>query len=71
MAKKSKKHKAIERYTDMEIPKFLVDEVCEVKEIYVNCDRSTLERECTRMYAYVKVSEAYIDELECKIINRV
>lgn len=33
MAQKSKKHKAIERYTDMEIPKFLVDEVCEVDEL--------------------------------------
>lgn len=66
---KNKKHKFIERYTEMEIPKCFVDEVCEAKDIYTNCDRSTLERECTRMFAYIKVSEAYIDELECKIIN--
>lgn len=66
---KSKKHKAIERYTDMKIPKCFVDEVCEAKEISANCDRSTLERECTRMFAYIKVLEAYIEELECKIIS--
>lgn len=66
---KSKKHKAIERYTDMEIPKCIVDEVYEAREIYENCDRSILEKECTRMFAYIKVSEAYIEELECKIIN--
>lgn len=53
----------------MEIPKCFVDEVCEAKGIYENCDRSTLEKECTRMFAYIKVSEAYIDELECKIIE--
>lgn len=34
-----------------------------------NCDRTTLELECTRMFAYMKVSEAYIEELECKIIE--
>ena len=66
---KNKKHKFIERYTEMEIPKYFVDEVCEAKGIYENCDRSTLERECTRMFAYIKVSEAYIEELECKIIS--
>ena len=67
--KKSKAHKAIERYTDMNIPKCFVNEVLEAKEVYENCDRSTLERECTRMFAYIKVFEAYIEELECKIIN--
>lgn len=66
---KNKKHKFIERYTEMEIPICFVDEVCEVREIYENCDRSTLEKECTRLFAYIRVSEAYIDELETKIIN--
>ena len=66
---KNKKHKFIERYTEMEIPKCFVDEVCEAKGIYENCDRSTLEKECTRMFAYIKVSEAYIEDLECKIIE--
>ena len=42
----SKKHKRIERYTEMEIPKCFVDEVCEAKGIYENCDRNTLEKEC-------------------------
>lgn len=67
--KKSKTHKAIERYTEMEIPKCFVDEVCEAKSIYENCDRSTLEKECTRMHAYIMVMESYIEELETKIIN--
>ena len=71
MKRKSKKHKAIERYTDIEIPKCLVDEVCEAKEIYANCDRSTLEKVCTRLFAYIKVSEAYIDELETKLIKMI
>lgn len=66
---KSKKHKRIERYTDMEIPPCFVNEVSEARDIYENCDRSTLERECTRMFAYIKVSEAYIEELEYKIIS--
>ncbi len=69
MEKKSKAHKAIEIYTDMKIPKCFVNEVLEAKEIYKNCDRTTLERECTRLFAYIKVSDAYIEELECKIIN--
>lgn len=68
---KSKKHKAIERYTDMEIPKCFVNDVCEAREIYENCDRSTLEKECTRLFAYIKVSEAYIDELETKLIKMI
>jgi hypothetical protein len=51
---KNRKHKFIERYTEMEIPKCFVDEVCEAKGIYENCDRSTLEKECTRMFAYIK-----------------
>lgn len=67
--KKSKTHKAIERYTEMEIPKCFVNEVCEAKGIYENCDRSTLEKECTRMHAYIRVMEACIEELECKITN--
>lgn len=71
MAKKSKKHKAIERYTDIKIPKCFVDEVCEAKGIYENCDRSTLEKECTRMFAYIKVMEGYIDELETKLIKMI
>lgn len=66
---KNRKHKFIERYTGVEIPKCFVDEVCEAKCIYENCDRSTLEKECTSMFAYFKVMEAYIEELECKIIN--
>lgn len=66
---KSKKHKRIERYTDMKIPPCFVNEVSEAREIYENCDRSTLEKECTRMFAYIKVTEAYIEDLECKIIN--
>lgn len=68
---KSKKHKRIERYIEMEIPKCFVDEVCEAKGIYENCDRSTLEKECTRMFAYIKVSEAYIDELETKLTKMI
>jgi hypothetical protein len=71
MAKKSKKHKRIERYTDMEIPPCFVNEVSEAREIYENCDRSTLEKECTRLFAYIKVSEAYIDELETKLIKMI
>lgn len=67
--KKSKKHKFIERYTEMEILKCFVNEVCEAKGIYENCDRSTLEKECTRMHVYISVMEAYIEELETKIIN--
>lgn len=66
---KSKKHKRIERYTDMEIPRRFVNKVSEAREIYANCDRSTLEKECTRLFAYIKVMEGYIDELEIKIIN--
>ena len=46
----------------MEIPKCFLNEVCK------NCDRSTLERECTRMFAYIKVMEAYIEELELKLV---
>lgn len=69
--KKSKKHKLIERYTDMEIPLCFVKEVCEAKGIYENCDRTTLERECVRMFAYLKVTEAYIEELESKLIDAV
>ena len=65
--KKSKTHKAIERYTEMEIPKCFVDEVCEAKSIYENCDRSTLEKECTRMHAYIVVMASYIEEFETKI----
>ena len=68
---KSKKHKRIERYTDTKIPKCFVDEVCEAREIYENCNRSTLEKECTRLFAYIKVSEAYIDELETKLIKMI
>lgn len=68
---KNKKHKFIERYTEMEIPKCFADEVCEAKGIYENCDRSTLEKECTRMFAYIKVTEAYIEELETKLIKMI
>ena len=64
---KSKRHHSIERYLGMEIPKCFLDEVCEATEIYKNCDRSTLERECSRMFAYIKVTEAYIKELELKL----
>ena len=67
--KKSKAHKALERYLDMPVPKCFLNEVLDAKNIYANCDRSTLEKECTRMFAYIKVSEAYIEELECKIID--
>ena len=67
--KKNKSHKSIERYTGMEIPSCFVKEVCEAKSIYENCDRTTLEKECTRMFAYIKVTEAYIEELESKLIN--
>lgn len=68
---KNKKHKFIERYTEMEIPKCFVNDVCEAKGIYENCDRSALEKECTRMFAYIKVTEAYIDELEAKLIKMI
>ena len=53
----------------MEIPLCFVKEVCEAKCIYENFDRTTLEKECTKMFAYVKVMEAYIEELESKLIN--
>jgi hypothetical protein len=66
MAKKSKKHYAIERYLGMEIPKIFLNKVCEATTVYRNCDRSTLERECVRMFAYINVMEAYIEELEHK-----
>lgn len=71
MAKKKKNHahKFLEKYLDMPIPKEFYKEVLDAMDTYRNCDRSTLERECTRMFAYIKVSEAYIEELECKIIN--
>ena len=68
---KSKKHKSIERYTDMEIPRCFVNDVLEAKGIYENCDRTTLERECVKMFAYLKVTEAYIEELESKLIDAV
>ena len=71
MAKKSKKHYAIERYLGMEIPKRFLNEVCEATTVYRNCDRSTLERECARMFAYINVMEAYIEELEGKAITEV
>ena len=69
MAKKSKTHKQLEKYLDMPIPREFFKDVMDAKITFENCDRSTLERECTRMFAYIKVSEAYIEELECKIIN--
>ena len=52
--KKSNAHKALERYLDMPVPKRFLNEVLDAKNIYANCDHSTLERECTRMYAYIK-----------------
>jgi hypothetical protein len=55
----------------MEIPLCFVNDVLEAKGIYENCDRTTLEKECSRMFAYIKVMEAYIEELESKIINMV
>ena len=64
--KKSKRHKSIERYIDMEIPFYFVDEVFEMKGIFENCDRTTLERECTRMFAYSKMLEVHIDSLDNK-----
>ena len=67
--KPCKKRKSIERYTDMEIPQCFVKDVLDAKCIYENCDRTTLEKECTRMFAYIKVTEAYIEELESKLIN--
>lgn len=67
--KKNHSHKFLEKYLDMPIPKEFYKEVLDAKNAYRNCDRTTLERECTRMFAYIKVSEAYIEELECKIIN--
>ena len=71
MAKKKKirAHKFLEKYLDMPIPKEFYKEVLDAMNAFRNCDRSTLERECTRMFAYIKVSEAYIEELECKIIS--
>lgn len=53
----------------MEIPKCFLNEVCEATTQYKNCDRSTLERECARMFAYIKVTEAYIEELELKLVK--
>lgn len=67
--KKSKAHKALERYLDMPVPKRFLNEVLDAMNIYANCDRTALELECTRMFAYMKVSEAYVDELECRIIS--
>lgn len=67
--KKSKAHKALERYLDMPVPKRFLNEVLAAMNIYANCDRTALELECTRMFAYMKVSEAYVDELECRIIT--
>lgn len=67
--KKSNEHKALERYLDMPVPKRFLNEVLGAKIFYANCDRTALELECTRMFAYIKVSEAYIEELECKIID--
>lgn len=67
MAKKSKRHYSIEKYLGMEIPKCLLNEVCEATTVYKNCDRSTLERECARMFAYIMVTEKYIEKLEFKL----
>ena len=69
MAKKSKRHYSIERYLGMQIPKCFLNEVCEATIVYKNCDRSTLERECARMFAYIKVTEKYIEELELKLVK--
>lgn len=69
MAKKRKRHYSIERYLGMEIPKCFLNEVCEATTVYQNCDRSTLERECTRMFAYINVMEKYIEELELKLVK--
>lgn len=55
----------------MEIPRCFVNDVLEAKGIYENCDRTTLERECVKMFAYLKVTEAYIEELESKLIDAV
>ena len=68
---KSKKHKAIEWYTGFKIPHCFVKDIIEAKNTYENWDRSTLEKECTRLFAYIKVSEAYIDELETKLIKMI
>jgi hypothetical protein len=67
--KKSKAHKALERYLDMPVAKKFLKDVLDAKNVYENCDRTTLERECTRMFAYIEVVEDYIEELECKIIS--
>ena len=52
MAKKDKNraHKFLEKYLDMPIPKEFYKEVLDAMDTYRNCDRSTLERECTRMH---------------------
>ena len=57
--KKSKAHKAIERYTDMNIPKCFVDEVLEAKDVYENCDRSTLERVYANVCVYKSIGSIY------------
>ena len=68
MEKKSKRHYAIERYLGMEFPKCFLNEVFEATMAYKNCDRSTLERECARMFTYIKAMEKYIKELEVKSV---
>lgn len=66
---KNKRHKALEKYLEMPVLKEHVSDIWEMKETIANCDRTTIEKLCLQSYAMQLVSERYIEELECKIIE--
>lgn len=66
---KTKRHKKLEKYLDMPVLKEDVQELYDMKEFFFNCDRTTLQLLCLKLYAMNSVAEKYIEELESKIID--
>lgn len=66
---KTKRHKKLEKYLDMPVLKEDVQELYDMKEFFFNCDRTTLQLLCLKLYAMNSVAERYIEELEGKTID--